>query len=518
MPIVAIPPATTRRHRPDEPRDDARLEGAELVRGADEDHLDGRHPPAELVRRDQRDRRRADVDADHVHEPGDREGREREREPLATVRRRSCTRRRARRRRAASARRTCAAADASASARRAARRPPARSAGRPSPTGPTCRIERAKTGASAIAPPNRTAKRSSRIAPSTIRRPAQEADAFDHGPASRARRCRQRAPPAACPARARSRGRPEQPGRQRVEELRRDLENDAADGRPATTAICQPTDRSAIAPAIISVGTVSGAARAAPAPRSPPPAARGGEHEVRPERPRRPDRHREQQQRDRDSITSDTAMIGPARHDVCELSRRQREQEQRHELDEADQPEVERVAVDRVDLPADRDEDHLLARPGDDVRRPEEREIALPQRRRQPLAAPAKLPTAPVRLRPVTDTGHGTAGQARAPRQASRRGAPRRHGPRRREASRAGEAAGARAAAEAPRPGLVRRARPLRPPPRGRLRDARAAAVGRRGRHRLRNDLRPQGLRLLAGLHGLRRRRCPRSSPRRSAR
>ena len=62
-----------------------------------------------------------------------------------------------------------------------------------------------------------------------------------------------------------------------------------------------------------------------------------------------------------------------------------------------------------------------------------------------------------------------------------------------------------RAARAAARPGLVRRARPLRPPPRGRVRDARPAAVGRRGRHRLRDDLRPQGLRLLAGLHDLRR-------------
>ncbi len=39
----------------------------------------------------------------------------------------------------------------------------------PSPTGPTWRISRAKTGASAIAPPKRTAKRSSAIAPSSIR-------------------------------------------------------------------------------------------------------------------------------------------------------------------------------------------------------------------------------------------------------------------------------------------------------------------------------------------------------------
>src|SRR5207237_1198068 len=39
-----------------------------------------------------------------------------------------------------------------------------------------------------------------------------------------------------------------------------------------------------------------------------------------------------------------------------------REQRQRHELGQADQAEVERRAVNRVDLPADRDGDHLAAK------------------------------------------------------------------------------------------------------------------------------------------------------------
>ena len=69
----------------------------------------------------------------------------------------------------------------------------------------------------------------------------------------------------------------------------------------------------------------------------------------------------------------------------------------------------------------------------------------------------------------------------------------------------AGQAARTRAGREAARPGLVRRARPLRPPPQPRLRLDGEPAVRRRGRHRVRRDLRPQGLRLLAGLHRLRR-------------
>ena len=75
----------------------------------------------------------------------------------------------------------------------------------------------------------------------------------------------------------------------------------------------------------------------------------------------------------------------------------------------------------------------------------------------------------------------------------------------RRASARARQAARPRAGGAAARPRLVRRARPLRPPPRGRVRDARQASVGRRRRDRVRDGLRPAGVRVLAGLHGLRR-------------
>ena len=74
-----------------------------------------------------------------------------------------------------------------------------------------------------------------------------------------------------------------------------------------------------------------------------------------------------------------------------------------------------------------------------------------------------------------------------------------------REAARRGQAARARARREALRSRVVRRARPLRPPPRAELRDARAAPLRRRRRHRLRHDLRPARLRLQPGLHRVRR-------------
>ena len=71
--------------------------------------------------------------------------------------------------------------------------------------------------------------------------------------------------------------------------------------------------------------------------------------------------------------------------------------------------------------------------------------------------------------------------------------------------ARARQAARPGAARAAARPGQLRRARPLRPPPQPALRDDGAPSVGRRGGDRLRDDPRPQGLRLLAGFHGLRR-------------
>ena len=102
-------------------------------------------------------------------------------------------------------------------------------------------------------------------------------------------------------------------------------------------------------------------------------------------------------------------------------------------------------------------------------------------------------------------THESTEAEARLARAAARGRAPRGQRARRRAPPLGGQAARARARRAPLRSRLVRRARPLRPPPRVELRDARAAPVRRRGRHRLRDDLRPQGLRLLAGLHRLRR-------------
>ena len=88
---------------------------------------------------------------------------------------------------------------------------------------------------------------------------------------------------------------------------------------------------------------------------------------------------------------------------------------------------------------------------------------------------------------------------------AARAGAPRGQREVGRAPPRGGQAPRPHAGREALRPGLVRRARPLRPPPRSELRDDGSPPLRRRGRHRLWDDLRPARLRLLPGLHRLRR-------------
>ena len=69
----------------------------------------------------------------------------------------------------------------------------------------------------------------------------------------------------------------------------------------------------------------------------------------------------------------------------------------------------------------------------------------------------------------------------------------------------AGQAARARTRRTALRSGLIRGARPVRPSSRVELRDARTAPVRRRSGDRLRDDLRPPGVRVQPGLHRLRR-------------
>ena len=61
---------------------------------------------------------------------------------------------------------------------------------------------------------------------------------------------------------------------------------------------------------------------------------------------------------------------------IGELAGRQREQRQRQELGEADEPEVERAVADRVDLPADRDDHHLRREAVREQGRPEQGEPA----------------------------------------------------------------------------------------------------------------------------------------------
>ena len=76
---------------------------------------------------------------------------------------------------------------------------------------------------------------------------------------------------------------------------------------------------------------------------------------------------------------------------------------------------------------------------------------------------------------------------------------------RRSSGARRRQAACARAAPAPPRPGGPPLSWTVRPPPRSRVRSSWPEALRRRRRHRLRHRLGPQGLRLLAGLHRLRR-------------
>ena len=71
---------------------------------------------------------------------------------------------------------------------------------------------------------------------------------------------------------------------------------------------------------------------------------------------------------------------------VGDLSRRQSEDQQRQELGQPDQAEVEWILVDEVDLHADRDDDHLEREPARQRRCPEERERPNAQSRRQAIA------------------------------------------------------------------------------------------------------------------------------------
>ena len=109
----------------------------------------------------------------------------------------------------------------------------------------------------------------------------------------------------------------------------------------------------------------------------------GGERDEGPELVCALDRDQEQEPCD-DRLGQDRRREeSHARHPVGDLAGRQREQRQRHELGQPDQAEVECALVDRVDLPADCDCDHLGRKPGGEEAAPQPPEVAVVKRGRQ---------------------------------------------------------------------------------------------------------------------------------------
>ena len=252
----------------------------------------------------------------------------------------------------------------------------------PSPAGPTSSTSFANTGSSATAPPNSTANRSSEIAPNStgVRRTSRTPPstlarsgelAADPVPAGAQREHGDAAP------RART------PTRRDVDELRLDREEQPAERRAADHRQLE-RDRALRERADEDLPRHERRRHRA--------ARRGARAPTRP-RCRTRARRTATSRRRPTCVTarSPTATAassadrdrehGAPRVPVGEVTGREREQRQRHEHREPDEPEVERVAVDRVDLPADRDERHLdreRRRHGrDDV----EREVAMPKRR-----------------------------------------------------------------------------------------------------------------------------------------
>ena len=158
-----------RRDRPDQGGEEAAFRLAQLVRGGDEQGRDGADPAAHRVGRVELDQRLADIDREHVGGAEQGEA-ERATAPSSATGRRRWSPRRTRRPRRASWRRHCASAAGTRNrARSASRRPPARRADGRGRSAPIARMSRAKTGSIAVAPPSRTANRSSEMAPSTSR-------------------------------------------------------------------------------------------------------------------------------------------------------------------------------------------------------------------------------------------------------------------------------------------------------------------------------------------------------------
>ena len=92
------------------------------------------------------------------------------------------------------------------------------------------------------------------------------------------------------------------------------------------------------------------------------------------------DRDDEEQSEDRRIGEAPDEDDREARQAIGELPGRQGEEQDRQELGEADQPQIEGAVVDRVHLPADRDRGHLHRDARAEHRRPEPPELAVMQR------------------------------------------------------------------------------------------------------------------------------------------
>ena len=125
------------------------------------------------------------------------------------------------------------------------------------------------------------------------------------------------------------------------------------------------------------------------------------EHEERPCRSGSGPGDEEQPDHDGDVERSRDRQQCTARKAIRQVARRQGEERQRDEHRQPDQPEVEWIAVNRVDLPTDRDERHLDREPRREHDAEEDNEIAVPKRRvaarrrRGSWSTPPRLPCRP---------------------------------------------------------------------------------------------------------------------------
>ena len=136
-----------------------------------------------------------------------------------------------------------------------------------------------------------------------------------------------------------------------------------------------------------------------------------GQHEKRPQLVCARGADEDERRRDHGQEHDRDRQHEPTRDPVGELAGRQGQHEQRRELEQPDQPEVERLVVDAVDLPADSDRDHLAAEVhrahGDD----EDAEVAALHRGRQSLSHAGEsghrriLPRRLVRSSPLRSNG-----------------------------------------------------------------------------------------------------------------